>query len=234
MPMADEVKGIIRAARFAGRSSLLEPEAKALVVALGIAVPKGVLAGSVDEITQGAAGLTPPLVLKVVSPDILHKTEAGGVITGIQSLDAAAEAVKTMGKALADRMPNARVHDYLLEEMARPGVEVIVGCFRDPQFGPVVMFGTGGVMVELMKDVSFRIAPVSRDEALEMIREVKGYPLLSGFRGRKPVDLEPLAAALVGLSEAMMELEEIAEMEINPLLVHEKGVTAVDARVVLK
>lgn len=232
--MANELKGIISDARAAGRSTLLEPEAKTLVAALGISVPKGILAASVGEIPQEAAGLTPPLVLKVVSPDILHKTEAGGVLTGIRSMQEAASAMETMSKTLAERVPNARIHGWLLEEMARPGVEVIVGCFRDPQFGPVVMFGTGGIMVELMKDVSFCIAPVSREEALEMIREVKGYPLLSGFRGRKPVDLEPLAEALVKLSEAMMELEEIAEMEINPLLVHEKGVTAVDARVVLK
>ncbi|MDH4099875.1 MAG: acetate--CoA ligase family protein, partial [Nitrospirota bacterium] len=222
------------AARSEGRSSLLEPEAKTLVSALGIAVPKGVVVSGVDEVTQKAASLTPPLVLKVVSPDILHKTDAGGVVTGIKSPEDAASAVAAMSKAIAGRMPDARIHGYLLEEMAKPGVEVIVGCFRDPQFGPVVMFGTGGVMVELMKDVSFRIAPVSRDEALEMIREVKGYPLLAGFRGRKAVDLEPLAAAVVKLSETMMTLDDMAEMEINPLFVYEKGVTAVDVRVILK
>ena len=137
-----------------------------------------------------------------------------------------------MVKNISHKVPTAKIDGFLLEEMSPRGVEVIIGGLRDPQFGPVVMFGTGGISVELMKDVSYRIAPLDKKEALEMIREVKGYPLLTGFRGSKPADIDSLSETIVKLSEILIEIEDIKEIEINPLIVYEKGVAAVDVKVI--
>ena len=137
-----------------------------------------------------------------------------------------------MVKNISHKVPTAKIDGFLLEEMSPRGVEVIIGGLRDPQFGPVVMFGTGGISVELMKDVSYRIAPLDKKEALEMIREVKGYPLLTGFRGSKPADIDSLSETIIKLSEILIEIEDIKEIEINPLIVYEKGVAAVDVKVI--
>lgn len=231
-----EVKRIIKDAICSGRRTLLEPEAKALVSAWGIPVPncREVLQGEAVGFSSSAVkGLAPPFVLKVVSPDILHKSEVGGVVTGIKDGEAVDKALKEMVKGLKEKAPNARIEGFLLEEMAPKGVEVIIGVLRDPQFGPVVMSGIGGVMVELMKDVSFRLPPVGKREALDMVRELKGYPLLTGFRGSRPVDMEALTLAIIKVSEILPELEDIKELEINPLMAYEGGVMAVDVRVVI-
>ena len=230
----EEAKKLVINALTAGRQALLEPEAKALVSAWGIQVPKSVLIDGLEDVAIKSKEITPPLVLKVVSQDILHKREFGGVITGINNSEEASIALKEMKRTLAEKAPKARIAGFLLEETAPTGIELIIGGLRDPQFGPAVMFGTGGFAVELVADVSFRLAPLNREEVFDMMREVKSYPLLTGFRGSKPVDIEKLASTVMKLSDILLEIEEIKEIEINPLLVHEEGAVAVDARVVLQ
>lgn len=230
----EEAKKLVINALTAGRQALFEPEAKALVSAWGIQVPKSVLIDGLEDVAIKSKEITPPLVLKVVSQDILHKREFGGVITGINDSEEVTTALKEMKRTLAEKAPKARIAGFLLEETAPTGIELIIGGLRDPQFGPAVMFGTGGFAVELVADVSFRLAPLNREEVFDMMREVKSYPLLTGFRGSKPVDLEKLASAVMKLSDILLEIEEIKEIEINPLLVHEDGAVAVDARVVLQ
>jgi acyl-CoA synthetase (NDP forming) len=230
----EEAKKLVINALTAGRQALLEPEAKTLVSAWGIQVPKSVLIDGLEDVAIKSKEITPPLVLKVVSQDILHKREFGGVITGINNSEEASIALKGMKRTLAQKAPKARIAGFLLEETAPTGIELIIGGLRDPQFGPAVMFGTGGFAVELVADVSFRLAPLKIEEVFDMMREVKSYPLLTGFRGSKPVDLAKLASTVMKLSEILLEIEEIKEIEINPLLVHEEGGVAVDARVVLQ
>jgi acyl-CoA synthetase (NDP forming) len=235
----EEAKTLVQHALATGRHVLLEPEAKALVSAWGIQVPKSVRIEGVEDVAVKSKAVTlkalaPPLVLKVVSQDIIHKRDVGGVITGIKDSEKVSKALKEMKETLAEKAPGARIEGFLLEEMIPTGIELIIGGVRDPQFGPAVMFGTGGFAVELVRDVSFRLAPLSREEVFAMMQEVKSYPLLTGFRGSKPVDLEQLATTVTKLSEILLEIEAIKELEINPLLVCEVGAVAVDARVVLQ
>nr|AAU83144.1 acetyl-CoA synthetase [uncultured archaeon GZfos26G2] len=230
----EEAKKLVINALTAGRHALFEPEAKTLVSAWGIQVPKSVLIDELEDVALKSKEIIPPLVLKVVSQDILHKREFGGVITGINDSEEASFALKEMKRTLVEKAPKARIAGFLLEETAPTGIELIIGGLRDPQFGPAVMFGTGGFAVELVADVSFRLAPLNREEVFDMMREVKSYPLLTGFRGSKPVDIEKLASAIMKLSDILLEIEEIKEIEINPLLVHEDRAVAVDARVLLQ
>jgi len=230
----EEAKKLVINVSAAGRQALFEPEAKAMVSAWGIQVPKSVLIDGLEDVALKSKEITPPLVLKVVSQDILHKREFGGVITGINNSEEASIALKEMKRTLAEKAPKARIAGFLLEETAPTGIELIIGGLRDPQFGPAVMFGTGGFAVELVADVSFRLAPLNREEVFDMMREVKSYPLLTGFRGSKPVDIEKLASTVMKLSDILLEIEEIKEIEINPVMVYEEGVVAVDARVVLQ
>ncbi len=231
-----EAKKLIREAVSSGKKSLLEPEAKALLSAYGIAVPRSVSGrwsgvSGLQEIKDAISNLSPPLALKLVSPDILHKSDMGGVITSLENEKEIRQALKEIEKNVSKKAPKARIAGFLIEEMAPKGVEVIIGGLRDEQFGPVVMFGIGGIAVELMKDVSYRIAPIYKAEALDMMKEVKNYPLLTDFRGSVPVNMDKLADAIVKVSEIITELKEIKEIEINPLIASEKSAMAVDARV---
>lgn len=230
----EEAKKLVSNALAQGRQVLLEPEAKALVSAWGIQVPKSARIEGLADVAVKLKALTPPLVLKVVSQDIIHKRDVGGVITGIKDSEEVRCALREMNETVAEKAPEARVEGFLLEEMIPTGIELILGGLRDPQFGPAVMFGTGGIAVELVKDVSFRLAPLDRAEVFAMMKEVKSYPLLRGFRGSKPVDIEQLVSAIMKLSEILLGIEAIKEIEINPLLVCEVGAVAVDARVVLQ
>ena len=231
-----EAKRLIKEAVSSGRKALLEPEAKALLSAYGIAVPRSATGrwsgvSSQQEIKDAISNLSPPFALKLVSPDILHKSDVGGVVTGLENEIEIRQAMKEIEKEVSKKAPIARIEGFLLEEIAPKGVEIIIGGLRDEQFGPAVMVGTGGIAVELMKDVSYRLAPVDKAEALEMMKEVKSYPLLTGFRGSRPVNMDKLADAIVKISEVITEMEEIKEIEINPLIANEKGVMAVDTRV---
>jgi len=186
-----------------------------------------------DAVIGAANNIGYPVVLKVVSRDILHKTEAGGVMAGLKNAQEVEDSFNEMIFELSDHYATAKIEGFLIERMVDKGVEVIVGGIRDAQFGPAVMFGIGGVIVELLKDVSFRLAPVTKEECLAMMEEIKAYPLLAGYRGAEPADLDAIADVIIKIGNIMAEAVEIKEMETNPLIVYPEGAMAVDARVVL-
>ena len=219
------------------RKTLTEGESKELLSRYGIAATAEVLATSSEGAASGAAKIGYPVVLKVDSPDILHKTDAGVVRLGIanrEELKAAYEEIMDNAKKYN---PQARIRGVLVQEMVRDAREVIVGMSQDPQFGPVIMFGLGGIFVEVFKDISLRVAPLTRADAEEMVKEVKGYKILQAFRGKPEADVEGIVDVLLRLSRLAMDLDDVlSEIDINPLMVFEKdgGVKAADALIVLQ
>ncbi|MDP2682665.1 MAG: acetate--CoA ligase family protein [Deltaproteobacteria bacterium] len=228
-----EAKKIITDAIQSGRKSLPEPEALGILKAWGIPVPQYFVAKDKSLAIGAANNIGYPVVLKILSSDIIHKTEAGGVKTGLKNDQDIDDAFNEMMFEISDNYATARIEGFLIERMADKGVEVIVGGVRDAQFGPAVMFGIGGVMVELLKDVSFRLAPVTKVECLEMIKEIKAYPLLTGYRGSEPCDIDAIADVIIKVGDIISEMDDIKEMEINPLITYPDKVIAVDARVIL-
>lgn len=224
---------IIQKALLQKRYQLLEPEAKELIRDFGITTTRHVVVSSKTSAVQAAGSIGYPVVLKVVSPDISHKTDVGGVKVGIKDDAGVNVAYEEIIKNIKKRQPNAKIHGILVEEMATPSIEVIVGGLRDPQFGPAVMFGVGGIFVEIYKDVSFRIAPLEENEALDMIYDVKGAKILNGYRNTGALDISALVQIILQVSNIMVSMEEIEEIDLNPLFVYQKGVKAVDARIIL-
>jgi acyl-CoA synthetase (NDP forming) len=217
-----------------GRKALLETEAKAICMDYGIPVPKFALADNPIEAAQLAEQIGFPVVLKVVSPDIIHKSDAGGVMINLKN---AAEVQSAYGKILvnAERYnAAAKINGVLVQEMALQSTEVIIGSVKDSQFGQTIMFGLGGIFVELFKDVAFRIAPISRQDAQEMITEVRSYPLLKGYRNTPPADIEAIVDILMRISRLSMDHQEIKEIDLNPVIVYLKGAKTVDARMILE
>ena len=174
------------------------------------------------------------MVLKIASPDIVHKTDVGGVKLGLETAKQVGKAYEDILQAVRQKHPQARIQGVAVQRMARPGVEVIIGMSKDDQFGPVIMFGLGGIMVEVLKDVSFGIVPLAKRDAAEMIREIKGYPLLEGYRGQEAVDVSHLEELLLRVSEFVEQNPEISELDLNPIFAYSDGAVAVDARVVLE
>ncbi len=207
---------------------LTEHDAKKLLAKYGIPVTEERIAGSADEAFGIATDLGTPVAMKISSPDISHKSDVGGVVLNVRRGE-----VKTTYADIISRIkksvPGANIEGVLVQQMAPAGHETIVGLKKDDQFGHALMFGLGGIFVEVYKDVSFRVVPVERRDALEMISEIKGYPILKGIRGRKPADIDAIARVLVSVSD-MAEKEKIIELDINPLIVSENGAVAVDAR----
>jgi acyl-CoA synthetase (NDP forming) len=175
-----------------------------------------------------------PVALKIASPDIVHKSDSGGVKLSLNRVSEVKAAYKEILEGVREKNSEASIQGVSVQRMAKPGIEVIVGASKDPQFGPVIMFGLGGIFVEVLKDVSFRIIPLGQKDALEMIEELKGYPLLKGYRGKEPADIPALTAIILKISGVMEEHPEIKELEINPVLAYPKGALAVDARVILE
>lgn len=228
-----KARDIIQNALQNKRYKLLEPESKELIAAFGITTARHTVTASVKEAIRAATSIGYPIVLKIVSPDISHKTDVGGVKVGIRDDAGVKIAYEEIMKNVNIKKPDARIEGILVEEMATPSTEVIVGGLRDPQFGPAVMFGLGGIFVEIYKDVSFRIAPLEEYEALDMIHEIKGSKILKGFRNTEVLDITSLAQTIIKVSNIMVSLEEIKEIDLNPVLVYPKGVKAVDARIIL-
>jgi len=224
----------IGAARAAGRTLLTEVESKQLLRSAGLNVTDARLATSADEAAQAAAEIGFPVVLKVVSGDIAHKSDVGGVMLGLADEAAVRAGFAEMQRTVAERAPGATVDGVSVQPMARPGTEVIVGMTTDPQFGPVLMFGLGGIMVEVLRDVAFRIVPLEPRDAQQMVREIKGFPVLEGVRGQAPCDLAALERMLLEISTFAEAHPEIAELDLNPVLAYPDGALAVDARVVLR
>jgi acetyltransferase len=226
-------RGLLEEARKGGRKVLTEYEAKTVLRTFGIPTTEDRLAKSVEEAEAFASRLGFPVVLKISSPDIVHKSDAGCVRLGLSSPQEVASAHREILDNAAKYNPKARIIGVSVQKMVPKGHEVIVGSKKDQTFGQVVMFGLGGILTELLKDVSFRLAPISMDEALEMINEIRGAELLRGFRGQEPADIEAIGGILARVSQMVTHLPEITELDINPAIAHIRGATAVDARIVL-
>jgi len=234
---SETARKIIANARKEGRGALTEIESKQVFAAYGLPVTRTKLARTEDEAIQMAHEVGYPIVMKIVSPEILHKSDAGGVKVNIKDDAAAREAFRTIMKNAVDYKPGANIHGVAIQEMAPWGTEVILGSVNDPTFGPTVMFGLGGIFVEVLKDVTFRVAPVASIQAERMLGEIRGAPILAGARGELPRDKKALGEVLCQYSTMILDLDdEIAESDANPVLVYEtgRGVKVVDARIILK
>lgn len=228
---------IIQAARDEGRDSLTEVEAKDVFALYGLPITATQLAHSEDNAVEIANQIGYPVVMKIVSPDILHKSDAGGVKVNIKDEQEARQAYKTILTNAKAYKEDANIHGIAVQEMAPWGTEVILGSINDPTFGPTLMFGLGGIFVEVLKDVTFRVSPVSSSQAMRMLGEIRGAPILAGVRGEAPRDRKVLAETICSYSDMILDLsDEIAESDANPVLVYEegKGVKVVDARIILK
>jgi acetyltransferase len=235
-PLADfpAVRAVVGKATSGGRTALLETEARAVLAAIGLPVPASVLlrkpedsAAAIELLGSGA------LALKVVSPDVLHKSDAGGVRLNVIGAQGIRDAAAAIFQSVKNYDAAAHVEGVLAVPMAPPGVELVIGVVRDPQFGPVVMFGLGGIFVEALGDVVFRAVPLSRVDADEMIGEIKARTMLEGVRGLPPVDKAAIADLLVKISDLAAAHPEIAEMDLNPVIAHGRGYTIADARMIL-
>jgi acyl-CoA synthetase (NDP forming) len=222
------VKGVA-----ATRGSLLETEAKGILREYGIPVTDFELAANGEQAVSIARRFGYPVAMKVVSPQIVHKTDAGGIKLDLKADEEVSKAFDNIVENVKKYDKDAQLEGVMISPMEREGAEVIVGATRDPQFGPVIMFGLGGVFVEVLKDVAFRIVPVERRDAYEMIKEVKGYPVLEGVRGQKGKDIEALADIILKVSNLVTENEVIRELDLNPIFVFERGASVVDARMIL-
>jgi len=230
-----DAQQLIEQARRERRASLDELSGKRLLAAFGVAVPKSIVVQPADALEAKLAGLAPPFVVKVMSPQILHKSDVGGVRVRLQSVTEVREAIDAMRSNPA--IAAHPLDGFLVEEMAPPGQELVIGGLKDPQFGPLVMVGLGGIFVEVLQDIAFRICPIERIDALEMLDELKGKALLDGVRGQRPVAKEAIAELLLkigGPRGLLMTLEaDISEADLNPVICSERTAVAVDARFIL-
>jgi len=227
-------RSMIEEARRTSRTLLTEIESKALLKEAGIPIVETVLAKSKEEAVLLSKKIGFPVALKIVSPEITHKSDVGGVRLGLKTSRQVGEAYDEVVTVVQQKCPKVRIDGVSVQKMARPGTEVIIGMTKDAQFGPVLMFGLGGILVELLKDISFRIVPLEREDAREMIREIKGYKLLEGYRGRNPVDIATLEETLLKVSKFADSNPDIKEIDLNPIFAYKDGAVAVDARVILE
>jgi len=231
----DDVQRALARVRADGRLTVGDAEGREIMEAYGIAIPQAQLASNPDQAVEIAHTIGYPVVMKIASPDILHKTDIGGVKLNLVGDSDVRDTFDLLMYRASRYMPQADIWGALVQEMVPQGKEVIIGINRDPQFGPMLLLGLGGIYVEVLKDVSFRIAPVARWEAEEMITDLRSYPLLRGVRGEKPSDLQAITECMLRVSQLAVDFPEIVELDINPLMVHEegKGAVAIDMRLVL-
>lgn len=216
-----------------GRKNLTEFEAKTVLQSYGVPCAHGVVAASEAEAVKAAKKLKPPFVLKISSPDILHKSDANCVFLDVQRGDIGKTYSKIMENARA-YAPKAKIFGVYVQEQAPAGTEILVGMKKDAQFGPAIAFGLGGIFVEVLKDVSFRIAPLSEEDIEQMVQEVKGYKVLTGYRGKQPRDIGAIKKLLRKVSDIVMDNPELSELDLNPVFSYEKGCKVVDARMILE
>ena len=229
-----QIPALFRKVRHAGRSNLLETESRELLAAYGLPLPPAHLAQDPDHAAELAAGFKVPLACKVVSPDIIHKSDAGGVCLNVTEPREVKEACARIIENAGKYKPESRIEGILLSPMAAPGQEIIVGLIRDPSFGPVIMFGLGGIFVEILGDVSFGVAPLSWDDVDRMVTGIKGYKALTGVRGAKPRDLDAVKDLIARVSLIALDNPDVAEIDLNPVIVHENGLSIVDSRIILQ
>ena len=223
----------VAAARADGRTLLTEVESKQLLDDAGIRVTQTRLAKNAADAVTAAQEIGFPVVLKIVSPEIAHKSDVGGVALSLGDAGAVRAAYEAMMESVGRAAPGASVEGVSVQQMAEPGTEVIIGTTTDAQFGPVMMFGLGGIFVEVMKDVAFRIVPLEPRDARQIVREIKGYPVLEGIRGQPGTDIAALERMILDVSSFVWDHGEIAELDLNPVIAYPEGAVAVDARVVL-
>ena len=228
------VNNIIESIKSNGRTVLTEIEAKQVVKEAGIKVTETRLAATVKEAQEISREIGFPVVLKIASPDITHKSDAGGVKTGLKDAKEVKKAWENIMASVKAKFPAANIEGVSVQPMARPGVEIIAGMFKDPQFGPVIMFGLGGIFVEVLKDVAFRLVPIEKRDAEEMLGEIKGKALLNGYRGQEPAGKEALTDVLLKVSALAEKMPEIKELDLNPVFAYKDSAVAVDARIVLE
>ncbi|MGA9534101.1 MAG: acetate--CoA ligase family protein [Anaerolineales bacterium] len=231
----ETVERLFQNARSEGRVTLGDAEAREIMTAYGIDIPPSELAESAESAVEIANRIGYPVVLKIASPDILHKTDVGGVKVGLESASDVRDAFDLITYRAQRYLPEARLWGCLVQKMVPDGLEILIGMNRDPQFGPLVTFGLGGIYVEILKDVTFRLAPFSRQEALEMIGEIRARSLLDGVRGQPAVDKPVLVETLLRIGQLVLDFPEIIELDINPFIVYEegRGGIAIDMRLVL-
>lgn len=192
------------------------------------------LAKNEREVAEFAEEIGFPVVLKIVSPDIIHKSDVGGVMVNLKGIVEVQNAYRKILENVEKHNAAAKITGVLVQEMAPQSTEVIVGAIKDPQFGQTLMFGLGGIFVELLKDTTFRVAPITREDAQEMITEVKAYPLLKGYRNTPPADIDAIVNILLNTSRLVMDNPEIKELDLNPIMAYAKGAKTVDARIILE
>ena len=224
---------IISAALDKGRAQLNEVEAKQLLASAGVPVAETQLAITADEAVNAAEEIGYPVVMKIVSPEIAHKSDVGGVVVGVENSDDVRSIFEEINRSVADKAPQAEIDGVAIQAMVPQGTEIIVGSTTDEQFGPVMMFGLGGVFVEILEDVAFRIVPLEPKDASDIVREIKGFPLLDGARGREKADLDSLENLILKVSNHVDENPQIAELDLNPVFAYSDGVVAVAAHLVL-
>jgi acetyl-CoA synthetase (ADP-forming) len=228
-----QIDNIFQVAKAENRNFLFEHEAKMLCGLYGIPITKLEVVKTEDAAVEAAKRIGYPIVLKIVSPQVLHKSDAGGVIVSINDEKGIREGYQRIISNIRMNVPTAVIDGILVQEMAPRGTEIIIGSTVDPTFGPTIMFGLGGIFVEILKDVSFRLAPITKDDAWEMLDEIKAKKILDGARGMPKADKDTIVDILLAVSRMLTECPEIKELDMNPVLVYEKGARAVDARVIL-
>jgi len=225
---------VIDKVRKEGRFILTEFESKKILKQIGIPVVETKLAKTQKEAVSFSQKIGFPVALKIISPDVIHKTDSGGVKLGLKNVSEVREAYHEILEAVRKQYPDAIIHGVSVQKMVRPGTEVIVGTSKDPQFGPVIMFGLGGIFVEVLKDVAFRVIPIDRRDAQEMVKEIKGYPLLQGYRGKEPANITVLVEMILKISNLIHKNPQIKELELNPIFAYKDSAVAVDARIILE
>jgi acyl-CoA synthetase (NDP forming) len=236
---AEAAESVVMKARAEGRKWLAPSEVEAVLSAYGFEMPRSVLCADAEKAVAAAGEIGYPVVLKLMSRDVVHKSDVGGVRSDIRNEAELRASFAHIAEAFAGlKAQNASytLEGVLVQEMVKGGKETIMGMTTDPNFGPVIMFGLGGVYVEVLKDVAFRVAPLNDVDAMELVHAIKGFPILDGARGEPPVDLERLSEHLQRMSQMILDLPEIREMDINPLVVFEKGrpFKVLDARIAIQ
>jgi acyl-CoA synthetase (NDP forming) len=229
-----KVDDIISTARSENRTYLLEHESKTIMQIYKLPVTQFQVADTEDRAVKAAESIGYPVVLKILSPDVIHKSDVGGVIVNVKDAEGVRESYQTIIANVKKHNKKARIQGIFVEEFAAKGVEVIVGALKDPQFGPALMFGLGGIFVEVLKDVSFRVAPITKYDAQEMIREIKGYPILTGVRGQEACDVKALMSILLQVSKLVIDYPVINQLDLNPIFSYPNGAKCVDARIILE
>ena len=224
---------LIAQARKQGRAILTEVEAKRLLADAGVPVVEAQLASTREEAVGLAEEIASPVALKIVSPQISHKSDVGGVKLDLSTKEEVGEAYDAIVDAARRAEPDAAIDGVSVQPMAQPGIEVIMGMTMDAQFGPVLMFGLGGVLVEVLKDVACRVVPITARDARQMVRDIQGFPVLEGYRGQEAADLPALEELLLKLSHFVETHPDVAELDLNPVFAYPQGAVAVDARIVL-